>query len=145
MERIRLRPRHTVPSFRGSDSTEHVPQARQPTSHFGRSADAAHYILDSAAILQLARAKPLVRPQRVPTDVLHHWVHHRTGLGLIRLPRQAMATGLRQRHHAHRRHTGHPLRSAGARYLQRVGHPVYRGFLLLQEQNLWNHWRGPSP
>ena len=113
MEGIRLRSRHTVPSVRWSDSTEHVPQARQPAPNFDRFADVAHGIHDSAAILQLARAESSVRCQRVPADVLHHRIHRRAGLGFIRFPGQALAAGTRQWNNAHRRHTGNPVRPAG--------------------------------
>ena len=145
MERIRLRPWHTVPSVRRSDSTEHVPQARQPAPHFDYSTNAAHNIPDSATVLQLARTKPRVRPQRIPANVLHHRIHHRTRLGFIRVPRQALATGPCQWHHAHRRHTGHPVCPTGARDIQRVGYPVHRRLLLLQEQDIRNHRRGSGP
>ena len=139
MEGIRVRSGHTVPRVCRSDSDEHVPQEGQPATYFCCSTDAAHDILDTVTVLQLARIESRVRSQRVPADVLHHRLHHRPRLGSVCVPRQAVAAGLRQRHRAHRRHTGHTVRAAGAGDLQRLGHPVHRGLLLLEEQDFRDH------
>ena len=58
LEGIRLRTWNPIPRFCGSDCCQHVPPPRQPTTDFGSAADDVHYILDSAAVLHLARSQP---------------------------------------------------------------------------------------
>ena len=139
LEGIRIRAGNPVPRLCRSDSPQHVPPPRQLTADFGDAADAAHSFRDTPAVLQLAGTEPAFRSERLPADVLHHRIHIRTGMGLIRVPGQAMAAGPRQRYSATRRHTGCSVCPPVLRGLQWLGHPVHRRLLLLQEQDIRHH------
>ena len=95
LEGIRIRAWNSVPRLRRPDSPQHVPPPRQFAADFSGVADATHGFRDTPAVLPLAGAEPAFRPEWLPADVLYHRIHIRTGMGLIRVQGQAMATGPR--------------------------------------------------
>ena len=95
LEGIRIRTGNPVPRLRRPDSPQHVPTPRQLTADFCGSADATHGFRDTPAVLQLAGTESAFRSERLPADVLHHRIHNSTGMGLVSVPRQAVAAGPR--------------------------------------------------